>query len=342
MKSVTFAEDDVEAMERGLTLPDLSDDDALHLHFALGKGYEDRGEAEPSFGHYRAGNALRRDQLGYEADATSRQIAAMCKVFDADFFDARTGWGCPSDAPIFIVGLPRAGSTLIEQILASHSSVEGTMELPDLPAIAAGLGSVERWPDRLTSLGEAEVRELGERYLERTRIVRKTDRPHFIDKLPNNWAYAGLIRLILPKARIIDARRHPMACCFSNFKQHFARGQSFSYGLTDIGRYYADYVAFMAHMDDVQPGHLVRLFHEDMVDDSEREIRRLLDALDFPFEESCLRFWENDRAVRTASSEQVRRPIFKDGTEQWRMFEPHLDELKAALGPVLTAYPAVP
>jgi hypothetical protein len=183
---------------------------------------------------------------------------------------------------------------------------------------------------------------MGETFLERTRIPRTSGKPVFIDKLPTNGLHVGLIHLILPNAKIIDARRHPMACCFSNFKQHFARGQGFTYSQSDIGHYYADYVEFMAHIDRVLPGRVVRMFHEDLVDDSEREIRRLLDALGLPFEESCLRFWENDRAVRTASSEQVRRPIFKEGTEQWLMFEPYLDPLKAALGPVLSAYPAVP
>jgi hypothetical protein len=214
--------------------------------------------------------------------------------------------------------------------------------LPDIPHIAGQLGSIDHWPEKLANASPDDLKRMGETYLERTRIQRKSGKPFFIDKLPNNWLHVGLIQLILPNAKIIDARRHPMACCFSNFKQHFARGQGFTYSQTDIGRYYADYVDYMAHIDRVLPGRVVRMFHEDMVDDSEREIRRLLDALGLPFEDSCLRFWENDRAVRTASSEQVRRPIFKEGTEQWLMFEPYLDPLKAALGPVLSAYPAVP
>ena len=216
------------------------------------------------------------------------------------------------------------------------------MELPDIPHIAGQLGSIDHWPEKLANAPPEDLKRMGETFLERTRIQRKSGKPFFIDKLPNNWLHVGLIHLILPNAKIIDARRHPMACCFSNFKQHFARGQGFTYSQADIGRYYADYVDYMAHIDRVLPGRVVRMFHEDMVDDSEREIRRLLDALGLPFEESCLRFWENDRAVRTASSEQVRRPIFKEGTEQWLMFEPYLDPLKAALGPVLSAYPAVP
>ena len=269
-------------------------------------------------------------------------VAAMQASFTPDFYAARQGWGCAAEDPIFILGLPRAGSTLIEQILSSHTQVEGTMELPDLPAIAAQLGPTQDWPQKLGALSADDVRALGEAYVERTRIVRKTARPLFIDKLPNNWAYVGLIHLILPNARIIDARRHPMACCFSNFKQHFARGQSFTYGLRDIGLYYRDYVALMAHMDAVLPGRIVRVFHEAMVDDSDAEIRRLLAALGLSFEDACLRFWENDRAVRTASSEQVRRPIFRDGMDQWAQFAPWLGELEEALGPILSAYPAMP
>lgn len=342
MKTLRFTDEDLAQMEAGVDAADISNDDRLHLHFALGKAAEDRREAERAFGHYAAGNAIRAQQLGYQADSTSQMVAAMRQTFTPEFYAARDGWGCPAEDPIFIIGLPRAGSTLIEQILSSHSSVEGTMELPDMPAIAAQLGQTPSWPEKLAALTPEEVRALGESYIERTRIVRKTDRPLFIDKLPNNWAYVGLIHLILPNARIIDARRHPMACCFSNFKQHFARGQSFTYSLQDIGLYYRDYVALMAHFDRLLPGRVVRVLHEDMVDDSDSEIRRLLDVLGLSFEEACLRFWENDRAVRTASSEQVRRPIFRDGMDQWTQFAPWLGDLESALGPVLRHYPAVP
>ena len=342
MKTLRFTDEDLAQMDAGVAAADISDDDRLHLHFALGKATEDRREAERAFGHYAAGNAIRARQLGYEAQSTSQMVAAMRQTFTPEFYAARQGWGCAAADPVFILGLPRAGSTLIEQILSSHSQIEGTMELPDLPAIAGQLGPTQNWPERLATLTADDVQALGESYVERTRIVRKTDRPFFIDKLPNNWAYVGLIQLILPNARIIDARRHPMACCFSNFKQHFARGQSFTYGLRDIGLYYRDYVALMAHFDQVLSGRIARVFHEDMVDDSDGEIRRLLDALGLPFEDACLRFWENDRAVRTASSEQVRRPIFRDGMDQWTQFAPWLGELEAALDPVLADYPAVP
>ena len=342
LKTVSFEDHDIALMEAGLAREDISSEDRFHLHFALGKAYEDRKKAEPAFHHYAEGNRLRVADLESHERRVSAHVAAAKALFTPAFFEERKGQGCPAADPIFILGLPRAGSTLLEQILSSHSQVEGTMELPDLPHIAARLGPVAQWPSRLANAAPDELREMGEMFLERTRIQRKTDKPFFIDKLPNNWLHIGLIQLILPNARIIDARRHPMACCFSNFKQHFARGQGFTYSLGDIGHYYADYVDFMAHLDRVLPGRVVRVFHEAMVEDSDGEIRRLLAALELPFEENCLRFWETERAVRTASSEQVRRPIFKEGTEQWKIFEPWLDPLKAALGSVLAAYPDVP
>jgi hypothetical protein len=268
--------------------------------------------------------------------------------FTADFFAARTCGGWPDPSPIFVVGLPRAGSTLIEQILASHSAVEGTMELPDILRIARDLAGPHEenteapFFDGVASLTLEQQRGLGERYLAETRIHRKARAPLFVDKMPNNWLYVGLIHLILPNAKIIDARRHPLGCCLSGFKQHFARGQSFSYDLDDIGRYYHDYVELMAHFDEVLPGRVHHVFYEEMIEDTEAQVRRLLDYCGLPFEERCLRFYENERAVRTASSEQVRRPIFREGLDQWRHYEPWLEPLRRALGPVLPAYPAVP
>jgi hypothetical protein len=255
--------------------------------------------------------------------------------------------GCPAPDPIFIVGLPRSGSTLLEQILASHSRVEGTAELTDIITISRRLGEKSRknpagkYPEILAELPPERFRELGESYLETTRIQRG-DRPFFIDKMPNNFQHIGLIHLILPNAKIIDARRHPMACCFSGFKQHFARGQHFSYSLEDIGRYYRDYVELMAHFDVVLPGRVHRVVYERMVEDTETEVRRLLEYCGLPFEDACLRFYENERAVRTASSEQVRQPIFRDAIEHWRNYEPWLGPLKSALGPVLESYPDAP
>jgi hypothetical protein len=269
-------------------------------------------------------------------------------LFTPEFFARRRGLGAPAPDPIFIVGLPRAGSTLVEQILASHSAVEGTMELPDVVSIVAQLGGRRKrneeslYPDVLAGLDHDELRSLGQRYLEQTRIQRRTDAPFFIDKLPNNWAHVGLIHLMLPNAKIIDARRHPMSCCFSGFKQHFARGQSFTYGLDDVGRYYRDYVDLMAHFDRVLPGRVHRVIYERMVDATEAEIRRLLDYCGLPFEDACLRFYETDRAVRTASSEQVRQPIYRAGVDQWRRYDTWLGPLRAALGPVVDAYPDPP
>lgn len=338
LKTIRFDDADIAAMEAALDDPGLAEDDRFHLQFALGKALEDRGQAEQSFTHYATGNRLRRASLAYDPADIHRHVERSIAFFTPDLFAARAGQGCPAPDPIFIVGLPRAGSTLIEQILASHPMIEGTSELPDIPAIARRLGGRKTsneatlYPECLADLEEAELRALGEEYLERTRVQRVTDRPLFIDKLPNNWAHVGLIRLILPNAKIIDARRHPLACGFSNFKQHFARGQGFTYDLADVGAYYADYVTLMRHFDMVQPQLVHRVIHEALVEDPETEVRRLLDYLGLPFDPACLAFHENKRAVRTASSEQVRRPISRDGLEQWRAFEPWLGPLKASLG----------
>ncbi len=348
LKTFRFEAGDLAAIRAQLARGDLADEDRFHLEFALGKALEDAGDYGASFAAYAEGNALRRKSLDYDADETHRAMLRSRALFTPDFLAARAGQGCDAPDPIFILGLPRAGSTLIEQILASHSMIEGTMELPDIPAIAKRLGARKAkdqesaYPEVLAELSAEELRALGEEYLERTRGQRKLGRPLFIDKMPNNFAHVGLISLILPNAKIIDARRHPLGCCFSGFKQHFARGQGFTYDLTDLGRYYADYVALMAHFDAVAPRRVHRVIYERMVADPESETRALLDYCGLPFEDACLRFYENDRAVRTASSEQVRRPIFTDGLDQWRNFEPWLDPLKAALGSVLEAYPDAP
>lgn len=344
LKTVRFTDEDVAAMGAQLARSDIADEDRFHLHFALGKALEDAGEAERSFAHYRDGAALRRAMIDYDADNTTTHAARSKAVLARSFFAAREGWGSAAPDPIFVVGLPRAGSTLIEQILASHSAVEGTMELPDIISIARRLGGQQRrgqpsaYPEALETLDADACRALGEEYLDRTRIQRKLGRPFFIDKMPNNFAHIGLIQLILPRARIIDARRHPLGCCFSAFKQHFARGQTFSYDLTELGRYYADYVDLMAHWDAALPGRVHRVIYEQMIADPETQVRRLLDHCGLPFEPACLTFYENDRAVRTASSEQVRRPIFTDAVDHWRAYEPWLDPLKAALGPALESW----
>ncbi|MGB6486873.1 MAG: sulfotransferase [Steroidobacteraceae bacterium] len=347
LKTFRFSDADVLLMRQALGRSDLSDEDRLHFEFALGKALEDAASYEESFTHYAAGNALRRRQHGYDSGENSRFVLRSKQLLTREFFAQRAGAGAPAGDPIFIVGLPRAGSTLIEQMLASHPLVEGTMELPHLPKIARELAGPRQEEEgtflkRLASLSHDELRALGERYLAETRIMRKTDAPFFLDKMPNNCMYVGLIHLVLPNAVIIDARRHPLGCCFSCFKQHFARGQWFTYGLDDLGSYYRDYVELMAHFDEVLPGRVGRVIYETLVADPETEVRRLLEHCALPFEPACLRFYENERAVRTASSEQVRQPIFRDAAEHWRHYEPWLDPLKHALGDVLTDYPAVP
>ena len=352
LKTFRFSVGDADAMQRQLARDDLDEEDRLHLEFALGKALEDAGRFESSFGHYRRGNAIRRGQLRYGAEDTHQRVRHIRAMYTSEFFAARQGSGCPARDPIFVVGLPRAGSTLIEQILSSHSQVEGTMELPEITSLTRMLraqgdaGSAAPYHEALAALDAGALRKLGERYLEQTRIMRKTAAPLFVDKMPNNFMHIGLIHLILPNAKIIDARRHPMACCFSAFKQHFARGQSFSYGLEDLGRYYRDYVSLMAHFDRVLPGVLPgrvhRVIYERMVEDTVSEVRRLLAYCGLPFEPSCLQFFENARPVRTASSEQVRRPIYREGVDHWRHYAPWLAELEQALGSVVDSYPDPP
>jgi tetratricopeptide (TPR) repeat protein len=348
LKTFRFDADDLALMRRQLGNAALPTEHRFHLEFALGKALEDAADYAKSFVHYAQGNDLRRGTLYYNPGDNAARVRRIKRTYSREFFAERAGTGCQAPDPIFILGMPRAGSTLIEQILSSHSAVEGTMELPEIISITRDLrrqvddAQSQPYHDALAALDPDALRELGEQYIERTRIHRKTDAPRFIDKMPNNFPHIGLIHLALPNAKIIDARRHPLACCFSNFKQHFARGQSFSYGLDDIGRYYRDYVELMAHFDDVLPGRVHRVIYERMVEDTETEVRRLLDYCGLPFEAQCLRFYENDRPVRTASSEQVRRPIYRDGVDQWRHYEPWLGPLEAALGPVLEAYPASP
>jgi tetratricopeptide (TPR) repeat protein len=342
LKTVEFSDADIAAMEAALG-QDVSTEDAFHLHFALGKAWGDRKSPEDSFRHYAAGNDLRSRELAYDPDTTTRQVDRMIEVFTPEFLARPCSAGDPAPDPIFILGLPRAGSTLLEQILASHSAVEGTMELPDIPAIAmreakAAGGDPRDWPGAVAEMAPQRFAELGAEFLERTRVQRKTGKPFYIDKLPNNWSYVGLIHLILPNAKIIDARRHPLDCCFSNFRQHFAKGQAFSYSLDHIGRYYADYVRAMDHYDQVLPGRIHRVIHERVLDDPEAEVRAMLAYLGLPFEEACMEFHRNTRAVRTASSEQVRRPINRDGTGQWEPYDQWLGPLRVALGNLVETY----
>ncbi len=345
LKTFRFDDTDITEMRRRISAGEGTLEDHFHLCFALGKALEDRGEYAESFVHYRRGNEIKMRHEGYSAGDTTRLVERNVQICTTEFFAARAGWGCPARDPIFIVGLPRSGSTLLEQILASHSQVDGTKELVDIPAMVRRLsgrlrqGEESRYPQVLAELEPAQLRALGEEYLDRTRIQR-AGAPYFIDKMPNNFRYIGLIRLILPNARIVDARRHPMAACWSCFTQLFAQGQSFTYGLQNIGHYYRDYVRLMDHWDSVLPGVVLRMQYEDMTADTEHQVRRLLEFCGLPFEPACLEFYRTPRAVRTASSEQVRQPIYASAVDHWRHYEPWLDELKQALGhEVLERYP---
>jgi tetratricopeptide (TPR) repeat protein len=337
LKTVRFTGDDIATIKAALENGRLRDNDRFHLEFALGKALHDAGRPDEAFAHYSAGNSLRRRFHPHNADQITGIVDRSIVTFTCEVLDAPGGSQAPD--PIFIVGMPRAGSTLIEQILASHSLIEGTSELPDMPAVAR-----ERrpYPDSVATMTADERRAAGEAYLRRAAVQRRTDRPLFIDKLPNNWLFVPFIHLVLPNAKIIDARRHPLGCCFSNFRQHFARGQDFTYDLEDLGRYYSDYVRLMAHVDAMLPSRVHRVIYERMVDDTEAEVRALLDYCGLEFEPGCLEFHRTERAVRTASSEQVRQPIYRDATEEWRAYELHLAPLEQALGPVLDAYPDAP
>jgi tetratricopeptide (TPR) repeat protein len=342
LKTYRFADEELLRM-RGEESADATQlEDRYHLCFALGKALEDRGEYAGSFAFYERGNALKKSASRYRPEFVERNAREQMRVCTREFFAARTGFGCQSDAPIFIVGLPRSGSTLLEQILASHSHVEGTLELPDIPRKVAELlgrdsGQGEpRYPAILASMTSGEFRLAGESYLADTLPYRR-GLPRFIDKMPNNFRHIGLIHLMLPNARIIDARRDAMACCFSNFKQLFASGQEFTYSIEDISRYYRSYLQLMDHWDAVLPGKVLRVQYEDLIEDFDANVRRLLAFCGLEFEPACLEFYKTDRSIRTASSEQVRQPINREGLDQWRRFEPWLDGLKLALGPQVVA-----
>jgi len=336
LKTYRFTDEEIERMRAQEAAPGATIVDRYHLCFALGKALEDRGEFADSFRHYERGNALKRRESRYDASVLEHGLARQRALCTREFFAARLGYGCPRADPIFIVGLPRSGSTLIEHILASHSQVEGTMELADIPRMVHQLQGREhsdlnpRYPAVLAELTAEQAQRLGEKYLTDTQVYR-SGKPFFIDKMPNNLRHLGLIHLILPNAKVIDARREPMACCFSNFKQLFASGQEFTYSFEDIARYYRAYLEVMTHWSEVLPGKILRVQHEELVDDLEGGVHRILDFLGLPFERSCLEFYKTERSVRTASSEQVRQPIFREGIDQWRNFEPWLQELKIAL-----------
>jgi tetratricopeptide (TPR) repeat protein len=337
LKTVRFDDDDILAMRQASQAAELTDDDRFHIDFALGKALHDAGRSDEAFAHYAAANALRRKYHPFRRDDVTQLVDRSAELFTAEVL--KQAGGCAAPDPIFVVGMPRSGSTLIEQILSSHSLVEGTSELPDMPAVAR---QDRRYPADAVTLDAEARRSAGETYMKRASVQRRTERPFFVDKLPNNWMFAPFIHRVLPNARIIDARRHPLGCCFSNVRQHFARGQDFTYDLEDLGHYYSDYVRLMAHMDAVLPGRVHRVIYERMVDDTEAEVRALLGHCGLAFEPQCLEFHKTERAVRTASSEQVRQPIYRDATEEWQRYEAHLEPLKDALGEVLDCYPEVP
>ena len=337
LKVYTFDDGELEKMHaqaRDRTLPRT---DGVQLSFALGKAYEDRENFATSFRYYERGNRLKKAVSTYDADRMTEDLRAQQRVCTTGMLAHGATAGYPAGDPIFVVGLPRAGSTLLEQILSSHSKVDGTLELPNILSLSQQLrrrGQKQGepgYPEVLATLSDEELRQFGQDYIDDTRIHR-AGAPFFVDKMPNNFRYIGLIHLILPNAKIIDARRHPMACGFSGYKQLFAEGQEFTYDLTDLGQYYRDYVELMDHWDRVLPGKVLRVQYEEVVGDLETQVRRILDHCGLEFEPGCLSFHRTERAVRTPSSEQVRQPIFKSGLDYWRNYEPWLAPLKRSLG----------
>jgi len=351
LKTYQFSDGELRRMLQQEGNPEHSPMERVYLYFALGKAYEDAEEFEKSFTYYEQGNDLKRSSSTYDAAKMTIELKAQHRVCTTALFSSHKDHGNPAADPIFIVGLPRSGSTMLEQILSSHSQVDGTLELPNILAMAqtlrrqgqaAATGTKKEkqtYPDVLAFLNADELAELGTQFMNDTAIHRK-EAPFFIDKMPNNFRHIGLIKLILPNAKIIDARRHPMACCFSNFKQLFAEGQEFSYNFDDLAQYYRDYVNLMAHWDDALQGQVLRVHYEHVIDDLEGQVRRVLDFCGLPFENACLSFHETQRAVRTASSEQVRQPIYTGGLDQWRNYAAQLTALEHSLGDVIANYPS--
>jgi tetratricopeptide (TPR) repeat protein len=346
LKTYRFSDREITCMRDEESASGVAAADRYHLSFALGKALEDRGQYEASWQYYERGNALKRAESRYRPEILETNTRKQIQVCTRQFFSERESFGVANPDPIFILGLPRAGSTLLEQILASHSLVEGTQELADIPRMVLALQDRvpdfdhPRYPGVLGEMQAEDFLKLGEKYLADTRIYR-TDKPFFIDKMPNNFRHIGLIHLMLPNAKIIDARREPMACCFGNLKQLFANGQEFSYSIEDIARYYRTYLDLMQHWEAVLPGRILRVEHESVVDDLAGNVRRILNFCGLEFEPVCVEFHKTARSVRTASSEQVRQPIFREGLDQWRHYEPWLSPLKDALGDALLRWRSV-
>ena len=343
LKTFSFDDEEVAVIEQMLGREELPDENKVNMHYALGKHFENQKDFKTAFEHYSAGAGLRRPHEAY--DPVQNQVVhdRIIEVFDAELLEKRAGWGDPSEGPILVVGLPRSGSTLIEQILASHSQIEGTMELPDLPRcireVSRAAPDREEYPEAVRDLSEREVLALGQRYMRTTERYR-TGKPYFIDKMPNNFSHIGFLHLILPNARIINARRNPLDACLGCYKQLFYKGQSFTYDFFELGQYYLQYQRVMDHWHEVLPGKVLDVHYEDMVADQENQTRRIFEYLGLPFEEQCLRFWETERPINTASSEQVRQPIYKGGVDFWKNYEPYIGELIQVLGRGEEAAPA--
>ncbi|MGH8248225.1 MAG: tetratricopeptide repeat-containing sulfotransferase family protein, partial [Gammaproteobacteria bacterium] len=346
LKTYRFSEDEIELMRGKIAGGKLEKESQINFLFALAKASEDRGEFETAWNYYREGNARRREEEWYDAVQTEVTNDAIIRIFNRDLLDANAGCGCGDASAIFIVGLPRSGSTLIEQILASHSAVEGTAELPYLGRIAASLNRNRadgvNYPEAVRELQAEHFRAMGEEYLACAKMHRVRGTPRFIDKMPNNFPNIGFISLVLPNARIIDARRHPLDACLSCYRQLFAKGQSFTYDLVDIGEYYLQYQRLMDHWHAVLPGRVLTVQYEELISDFEHHVRRLLEFCNLSWEDNCLRYYETERPVRTASSEQVRRPIYTESMGRWRNYEQHIGELIDVLKPILPRYEALP
>ena len=338
-KTYTFSDSEIAHMRDYKERDETSAIDKVHFNFALGKALEDQQDYDAAFTAYENGNRQNRELIKYQTGEMVNRVDWQMDRCDAGLFSKLKNAGCSSDAPIFILGMPRAGSTLLEQIIASHSMVDGTHELPNVLSLVhrmqgrdnIKIGQEPPYPKLLNTLKANDFKQLGQQYIDDTLVYRQ-GAPYFIDKMPNNFLHIGLIKLILPNAKVIDARRHPMACCFSNFKQLFAEGQEFTYSLNDLGDYYRNYLRVMDHWDQVLPGFVLKVQHEEVVNDLEVQVRRMLDFCGLPFEQACLEFFKTQRNVRTPSSEQVRQPIYKTGLEHWRNFETHLNPLKEGLG----------